>query len=331
MNSLGTLDALVGRMKSHPDYSHNIFCRVQAALREDALSHSIRMEGINSFLDNSPETYLCEQSKRTFRVAFDGSLAGIKYLEEMGITLTSLSSLGWYVENSSNKFKTVRTSEVLFGEFSGAKPSEILYKLNDLCSVLKDENLHPVRKAIEAHVELVSIHPYSDGNGRSARILQDYLLESAGYPCPIISEGEKGIYLKLMSSLMRDRKNRNSTIYSPSETQIIFEEYIIGKVISSALHLEKELHKNRVYEIELQGNYGQGCFQTLRSKLRKQISASSSDGAIVKLKERGKKKKTPIIVVQGNITRQEIEGVLKSTKFVEHYSILPRSVSVIDD
>ena len=40
-------------------------------------------------------------------------------------------------------------------------------------------------KAIEAHYKLVTIHPFVDGNGRTARLLMNLILLQAGY-CPII-------------------------------------------------------------------------------------------------------------------------------------------------
>lgn len=42
-----------------------------------------------------------------------------------------------------------------------------------------------IDKAIEAHYRLVSIHPFVDGNGRTARLLMNLILMQDGY-CPII-------------------------------------------------------------------------------------------------------------------------------------------------
>jgi Fic family protein len=45
---------------------------------------------------------------------------------------------------------------------------------------------HPVIVAAEAHLRLVTIHPFVDGNGRTARLLMNLLLMQAGYPPAII-------------------------------------------------------------------------------------------------------------------------------------------------
>lgn len=43
-------------------------------------------------------------------------------------------------------------------------------------------DIHPVVRAAMAHVELVRIHPFSDGNGRMARLLLQVLLHEDGIP-----------------------------------------------------------------------------------------------------------------------------------------------------
>jgi Fic family protein len=47
-------------------------------------------------------------------------------------------------------------------------------------------NRHPVEFAAIIHKELVTIHPFIDGNGRAARLLMNLALLQAGYPLAII-------------------------------------------------------------------------------------------------------------------------------------------------
>ena len=44
------------------------------------------------------------------------------------------------------------------------------------------KEMHPVRFAAELHQKFVTIHPFSDGNGRTARLLMEFALTSNGYP-----------------------------------------------------------------------------------------------------------------------------------------------------
>jgi Fic family protein len=42
--------------------------------------------------------------------------------------------------------------------------------------------LHPVELAAEFHFRFVYIHPFSDGNGRTARLLMNLILMKYGFP-----------------------------------------------------------------------------------------------------------------------------------------------------
>ena len=57
------------------------------------------------------------------------------------------------------------------------------------------QDIHPVDLAAEAHYRLVTIHPFVDGNGRTARLLMNFILLCHGYPPAIIRKSERGKYL----------------------------------------------------------------------------------------------------------------------------------------
>jgi len=48
------------------------------------------------------------------------------------------------------------------------------------------QRLHPIIRATLVHGEFVKIHPFIDGNGRTARLLMNFELMKAGYPPAII-------------------------------------------------------------------------------------------------------------------------------------------------
>ena len=63
-------------------------------------------------------------------------------------------------------------------------PIEVPYLMKEFMSWLNrmtSEELHPVLKAGIAHHELVRIHPFTDGNGRLARIVVTLILLMGGY------------------------------------------------------------------------------------------------------------------------------------------------------
>jgi Fic family protein len=54
--------------------------------------------------------------------------------------------------------------------------------------------LHPVERAALAHFRLVHIHPFVDGNGRTARLLMNLILIREGYPPAVIRHGRRPEY-----------------------------------------------------------------------------------------------------------------------------------------
>ncbi len=59
----------------------------------------------------------------------------------------------------------------------------------------KEHSLHPVELAAEAHYRLVTIHPFVDGNGRTARLLMNMILLMTGYPAAIIRKRDRLAYI----------------------------------------------------------------------------------------------------------------------------------------
>ena len=56
-------------------------------------------------------------------------------------------------------------------------------------------DVHPLLRAAELHYNLVAVHPFVDGNGRTARLMASDLVRRHGYPYLIIDAGRRGEYL----------------------------------------------------------------------------------------------------------------------------------------
>lgn len=88
---------------------------------------------------------------------------------------------------------------------SGAKhipPSN--YKVNDLMQKLIEEynnnwfQYHPVVRATLLHGEFIKIHPFIDGNGRTARLLLNFELMRNGYTPIIIKNKDRANYYEVL-------------------------------------------------------------------------------------------------------------------------------------
>lgn len=56
------------------------------------------------------------------------------------------------------------------------------------------QSLHPVERAARVHSDFVNIHPFIDGNGRTARIIMNLELMKAGFPVVIIPVESRSLY-----------------------------------------------------------------------------------------------------------------------------------------
>jgi Fic family protein len=87
----------------------------------------------------------------------------------------------------------LRGHSVVAGTYKGAPAEDCKYLLEKLCDWLNQTDFLPLKgnrmargilKAIVAHLYLAWIHPFGDGNGRTARLMEFVILLDAGLPTP---------------------------------------------------------------------------------------------------------------------------------------------------
>ncbi len=68
-------------------------------------------------------------------------------------------------------------------EYLPPGPEEVPYFMEDFTNQMRRSQslLHPIEFAALCHKRLVDIHPFRDGNGRTARLLMNLVLVNAGY------------------------------------------------------------------------------------------------------------------------------------------------------
>lgn len=99
------------------------------------------------------------------------------------------------------------------------------------------ENLHPAIYAADLHQKFVSIHPFSDGNGRTARLLMNLSLTEEGYPV-INIQPDRESREKYMEALAYSRQTGDLTLFE----NIIIDYFY--KTLVKRLEILKLYEKN---------------------------------------------------------------------------------------
>lgn len=96
-------------------------------------------------------------------------------------------------------------------KFGFASPDEVPEKMHQLLNWLNgelekvkrgDKNaIHPAVLAFEFHHRFLTIHPFHDGNGRTARLLSNLILVANGYPPFYITDEEKETYNRYLADI----------------------------------------------------------------------------------------------------------------------------------
>ena len=99
----------------------------------------------------------------------------------------------------AGKYKT-HQNLVQGSHFETTPPQFVLIDLKNYFKEYFDlsKKLHPLELAAWAHWKLVRIHPFQDGNGRTARIVMNYILHKYGYGMIDIKTMEKKAYFKTL-------------------------------------------------------------------------------------------------------------------------------------
>jgi Fic family protein len=96
-----------------------------------------------------------------------------------------------------------RNSNVIIGGAEHKPPDalNVPFKMAKLINWWRrnQKKLHPVELAAIIHHKLVYIHPFFDGNGRTARLIMNLILMQSGYPLVIILKNDRKKYYRVLS------------------------------------------------------------------------------------------------------------------------------------
>ncbi|MFH1916803.1 MAG: Fic family protein [Nanoarchaeota archaeon] len=106
------------------------------------------------------------------------------------ITLKGISDF-W-----AGRYKTSQ-NRILGSRLKTTPPHKVYSEILNLMHVINKnpEKLNPIELSAWAHHEIARIHPFVDGNGRTARLLCNLILMKAGYPPVIIRNKDRKKYI----------------------------------------------------------------------------------------------------------------------------------------
>ncbi len=90
-------------------------------------------------------------------------------------------------------------------------PAKVPALIKEVYSLLKTKGGEPIETAAMVHQKFVDIHPFIDGNGRTARLLVNLYLMRNGYPPVIILRAERKKYI---NTITKARAERDITPFS---------------------------------------------------------------------------------------------------------------------
>ena len=148
------------------------------------------------------EFYEIENHKQAFSNMLDhlesNDTLSVSIIKEVHADLTDR------LQYDKGQFK--KNENLIIGaEFQTASPSETPFLVQQLVDNLEyrlenaatdEEKLESV---LDAHIQFERIHPFSDGNGRTGRVIMNYSLLQEGFPPLIIEKETKATYIELLA------------------------------------------------------------------------------------------------------------------------------------
>ncbi len=208
--AMGRLDAAQDRYRKHRDAGRILENSIEA-FRVELTYHSNAIEGSTLSLRETQlviegtaptsgktmrELYEARNHDRALRMieAWARARPAIAPIEEREILEVHGAVLADIDPAGAGRFRTER---VLIKGSRHVPPGSQKFGtlIPAMIALANRPGLHPALCAAELHYNLVAVHPFADGNGRTARLLMNYLLLRHGYPLAIIEIGQRAEYL----------------------------------------------------------------------------------------------------------------------------------------
>ena len=166
-------------------------------------------------------------------------------INEEGKIVSRRISAGKYKSNPNHVLTA--TGET----FYFATPEETPAKMHDLLNWYREKkeekDANPILIAAEFHYKFIRIHPFDDGNGRTARILMNFILMQFGFPPVIIKTQDKENYFAVLR--LADAGNIEAFVNYIAENLNHSLEIMIAGAKSENIEDEDDI-QNQISELE---------------------------------------------------------------------------------
>jgi len=295
------IHSILAAAKRHFLYSDELNKRVLGALNQDALVHSNQLE------PDADHTKTLKRLKEAWEY-------GVEYFQDH-VNIDLILKLAHIVEPKNHG--TFRTSMGFTKDRDGShvcftNPMKISRDLGQLLFSLEERHEDPIVQAAQLHLYMGIIHPLSDGNGGTSRLLQNLLLHHYGVPPAIIRSTDRATYLNHIEDAHRGFKERNDGTTSPFENysypELRFLQYIVDRVMEATVKLSDEIISQRRYNLNVEVKGCNRNIYSLRNAIRDSLCCRGIPPQI-----RSSPKDCQMIVVT-SASEEEMIGIIEKYK-----------------
>ena len=298
------IESVLEGLNNHPDYSGVIRKQSINYLMAEANKSSAKIEV--DFKDTSKNKKKIAYNRLSEALDFVSSVVADR--KKSGNLLYDhylLIQAASILEPEKNKGSTYRHNIAQIG--SSYKSFEnIEYDVDNVLYHLNSGTNHPIFNAIDAHLQLINIHPFKDGNGRLSRLIQNFFLTDNNYTPSIIVPSCGDDYMKLVERAREDREKNLSSRFSQSSKELDFFSFVAESILCTSKCLEDELSKNKFFQVNF-SNVDNGELFNYLKRMRSSLRRNNSN---VKIKVVDGSSKRKNIRVKGDISRDDLKTIL---------------------
>ena len=212
---------LRNRMKfltCNPAYFLGKGSMTKSKLEEEAGRHSVSIELV-CFDESNTESKKAKQKEkhrceRNLREARKWALQNYSLPLAKGYVEIAGSLVDPLVNNQGFRKDRVRISDALY-----SPPSAEKLDREFTIFLWENEGINDsLEKAIHAHLGIARVHPFNDGNGRTARLVQDIILSDSGFPLPMIPIYERPEYIQKIKDATASHYEKEGAIHGRIES-----------------------------------------------------------------------------------------------------------------